>query len=184
MKTATPDKTCSTCGEDKPLTAFPSQKRRGGIYHLPHCRKCWKAHLRAEYKRDRTERLRKRREYLSKNPEKARQWQADNLERNRLKYNATRRDNKNVNTHLSWLRRLKKMGIAEAEYNSRFEQQGGLCLICHKSGEGRFNRLCADHDHRTGKFRGLICNQCNSGLGHFKDNPEFLRAAIAYLEAA
>jgi hypothetical protein len=42
--------------------------------------------------------------------------------------------------------------------------------------------LGVDHDHITGKVRGLLCNDCNLGIGHFKDNIEKLKLAIKYLE--
>jgi hypothetical protein len=71
------------------------------------------------------------------------------------------------------------------------ERQGGVCAICGlpcKSGK----RLSIDHDHSCcpgkgscGKcVRGLLCMNCNNGLGHFKDDPELLGTAIAYLTTA
>ena len=134
----------------------------------------------ASHRASRRERLRQAR---LANPEHFKALQRASYARHRERRCAESRAKVGFNTRMSWLRRLRRMGITEAEYNRRFEQQGGLCLICEKPGEGRFKRLCADHNHKTGKFRGLICNQCNSGLGHFKDNSYFLRAAIAYLEA-
>ena len=57
--------------------------------------------------------------------------------------------------------------------------QGGRCAICGaEQGNRRFH---LDHDHATGRARGLLCHSCNLGLGAFRDNPEWLDAAAAYL---
>ena len=74
------------------------------------------------------------------------------------------------------------------EYNQMLLNQNNLCAICRM----RFNleqnrkemekKACVDHNHQTGKIRGLICNSCNTGLGRFKDNIDLLREAIKYLE--
>lgn len=59
------------------------------------------------------------------------------------------------------------------------------CSICGTTGwTGRHARPHVDHDHVTGKVRGILCNECNIGLGKFKDDPALLRAAIRYLEGA
>ena len=72
-------------------------------------------------------------------------------------------------------------GITLADYNTMFQQQNGFCLICgiHQSEVNK--TFCVDHDHETGEVRGLLCDQCNKGLGHFKDNPSFLEKAADYL---
>jgi len=64
--------------------------------------------------------------------------------------------------------------------------QNNLCLICKKPESGKNNAgdvkpLSVDHCHATGRVRGLLCNQCNAGLGNFKDNLESLRSAVEYL---
>jgi hypothetical protein len=59
------------------------------------------------------------------------------------------------------------------------------CAICRRP-ETRTNRLgvtliALDHDHKTGEVRGLLCHNCNTGIGRFNDDPELLLAAVAYL---
>lgn len=67
------------------------------------------------------------------------------------------------------------------QYNEMLTQQDNKCAIC-----GNVNNLqrlmCVDHDHVTGKIRGLLCNRCNLGLGSFTDDVELLKKAINYLE--
>lgn len=72
----------------------------------------------------------------------------------------------------------KKYGITPELYLSMVEEQKGLCLICKQSSESKLN---VDHDHETGKVRGLLCGPCNNGLGCFKDDINRLNNAIKYL---
>lgn len=73
-------------------------------------------------------------------------------------------------------------GITIEEYDNIFKDQGEGCAICGISkpggGKGRFR---VDHDHITGKIRGLLCDKCNIGLGCFNDKTEILTKAIQYL---
>lgn len=57
------------------------------------------------------------------------------------------------------------------------ELEIGICEICGEDG-----LVDRDHDHKTNLDRGILCRRCNLGLGQFRDNLEFLRAAIRYLE--
>lgn len=77
-------------------------------------------------------------------------------------------------------RRRKMTGWTQEEYDAAYAAQNGCCAICGGDGDGI---LPADHDHATGARRALLCHNCNLGLGNFHDDPERLRAAIAYLEA-
>lgn len=61
------------------------------------------------------------------------------------------------------------------------ENQNWECSICRKKLTGDKNSHW-DHDHKTGKFRAVLCHQCNTGLGMYKDNPDLLRRAALYLE--
>ena len=56
--------------------------------------------------------------------------------------------------------------------------QSGHCAICINKDK---RKLAVDHCHKTGKIRGLLCSNCNQGLGMFKDNLDFLGRARNYL---
>ena len=71
-------------------------------------------------------------------------------------------------------------GLSESEYMSLIKNQNNLCAICGKRDENKV--LCVDHDHKTGEVRGLLCGNCNIGLGNLKDNIQILQSAIAYLQ--
>ena len=74
----------------------------------------------------------------------------------------------------------KRFGITIQDYNWMMEHQNCGCAICGKPSDG-IKALAVDHCHATGQVRGLLCVNCNRGLGHFDDKPELLEAAIAYL---
>lgn len=76
--------------------------------------------------------------------------------------------------------RKKKTGWGRAEYDSAMELQGGLCAICEASCNA--GALCADHDHKTGAKRALLCRRCNAGLGYFKDDQDLCFRAAQYLD--
>lgn len=75
----------------------------------------------------------------------------------------------------------KQYGMTFEDYERMSAQQGGVCAICAGSPSGKRPFLYVDHDHGTGKVRGLLCNSCNAAIGHFKDDAERLRSAIRYL---
>ena len=70
-------------------------------------------------------------------------------------------------------------GISLEVWNSLMESQGGKCAIC--GGVPVQSRLCVDHDHKTGRIRGLLCRKCNAALGLFSDSRELLKKADEYL---
>lgn len=72
---------------------------------------------------------------------------------------------------------LKKKGITAEEFDAIERQQKGKCRAC-----GKKRKLVADHDHKTGLFRGLICAKCNAALGMADDSPATLRRLARYLE--
>ena len=72
-------------------------------------------------------------------------------------------------------------GITVEQYDEMYEAQDGCCAICGNPEQGA-KRFHVDHDHETGEVRALLCHLCNVGIGHFRDDPELLQAAIEYLE--
>lgn len=73
-----------------------------------------------------------------------------------------------------------KYGIPHGTYEAMQEAQSGRCGICHRKPDVP---LGVDHEHTTGRIRGLLCGQCNRGIGIFEDDVRLLKRAIAYLSA-
>lgn len=81
--------------------------------------------------------------------------------------------------------RYRKLGVSRDEYLAVLQGQLGACAICGKNEqpvEGGRRGLHLDHDHVTGKRRGVLCSKCNQLLGWVKDSVEHLELAIAYLK--
>ena len=90
--------------------------------------------------------------------------------------------------------RLHKMHVARVfgvdDYESLLEAQGGVCAICGRPERrmsrvgGVVRRLAVDHDHVTGQVRGLLCHDCNIGIGMFEENTALMAVAIGYLSGS
>jgi hypothetical protein len=82
-------------------------------------------------------------------------------------------------------------GITLAQYDELLIAQGGLCALCKRpqlkacgrTGAKDVERMHVDHDHKSGKIRGLLCALCNRGLGCFSEDPDLLEWAAAYLRS-
>jgi len=109
-----------------------------------------------------------RRRWRSLNRDKANEWRKRRRER----------EPEAVRDYWRRTNRKRYYGLTEAEYQNMLESSGGACGICREPFCGRPS---IDHDHKTGKVRGLLCKQCNFGLGHFRDKISFLNLAADYL---
>lgn len=80
-------------------------------------------------------------------------------------------------------KRKSKYGIESHEYERLYTIQNGLCAICLvRAKDSRGRELNVDHDHTTGKVRGLLCSSCNMGIGMLLDDYQNLMRAAAYLK--
>ncbi|MGS1095849.1 endonuclease VII domain-containing protein [Aquamicrobium terrae] len=123
---------------------------------------------------ERAERNRLRRERYANDPE----------HREKLREQA-RRSRKPAQKRAAHLKR--EFALTPEAFEALLERQGGGCAICHAKVTGlkergrRERSLHVDHCHETGRVRGILCHRCNFGLGHFRDDPELLERAAAYL---
>lgn len=90
--------------------------------------------------------------------------------------------NNKAKKHLNEIKSL--YGISQIEYEKMLKDQNGKCKICHSDSTNhkKQKRFNIDHDHKTGKIRGLLCQKCNIGVGAFKDSCEILGNALKYLK--
>ena len=75
----------------------------------------------------------------------------------------------------------KKYGISSEEYDLILLEQDYRCAICGKEIATNGRRLSVDHSHETGNVRGLLCDDCNKGIGMLGDSVYMLRKAVKYL---
>lgn len=118
-----------------------------------------------------------KKKWYEKHPEKMKQYN-DNRNDKRKEWYVKNKDKIKD-------RQLKSLyGISLEEYMILVEQTGGVCPLCNTEfvlGRKSNKNPVVDHNHKTGKIRGIICGHCNSGLGCFKDNVNILGRAIKYL---
>lgn len=154
-------RTCTKCDEWKEASCFASDRRYEGSLKSQ-CYDCVNERRRAKFANLSEE---------EKEVERAKQreWRNNNLEA------ANERDRK---------RRLPKIyGITNERYDEILEAQGNRCAVCGSDDPGHYGKFVVDHDHETDAVRGLLCDDCNKGLGNFKDSIFNLESAIAYLNA-
>lgn len=150
---------CSRCGERFPLDGFYAAKlnvNRHGRHSW--CKPC----VRADLRRRRSE------------------WTPEQREREAARSRATARS-----------KRLAKYGLTADDYDRLVAAQAGVCAICERperlvqpNRRDGDESLAVDHDHDTGRVRGLLCMTCNTAIGKLGDDPALLRRAADYLERA
>lgn len=82
----------------------------------------------------------------------------------------------------------RNYGIGLVEYKAMFEAQGGLCAVCKRENDvflkksGARKNLSVDHDHSTGKIRGLLCERCNHSLGKLREDFDIIINLAKYVQ--
>jgi hypothetical protein len=149
-------KTCNKCGEEKNINLF---KKNHAI-----CRTCYNIWQKTKY---------------------------------RIKVNTEEGRQKIRNSHLAWRRKnrlhVRKLsrnshlkitfGITPEQYDEMCVKQNFKCAVCREK-DDMGKRLSIDHDHSTGRIRGLLCTKCNLALGNLKDNTESIKRLLVYLTSS
>ena len=78
----------------------------------------------------------------------------------------------------------KRYGITAQQYDEMYAAQSGCCAICGKHQTQLKKSLAVDHDHKTGQVRGLLCFDCNTGIGKLQDDEQLILNAARYIRAA
>ncbi len=162
-------KTCTKCRTNYPATRDYFYRHRGNL--RPECKKCSGKRFR---------------QWCLKNSEKRKEYHR----KYRLKHKKQIQEHNNQYRQQNPDRlRNKAHNLAEGEYQQMLKQQNGVCAICGlietvKTHEGKVRSLSIDHNHITGKIRGLLCNKCNNGIGKLsvdEHGTELLCSAISYI---
>lgn len=148
-----PNKNCRGCGKSHLIDEYEFRISNGKKTRQSRCKKC-----RAEYSKQQAilfpEKIKERsRQYAKKRPDRVKMW--------------------------AMRSRWKRWGHNPDEVEKFIiDHREKGCRIC-----GLLDKLVVDHNHSTGRLRGMLCSECNFGLGKFKDSKELLLKAFKYLES-
>lgn len=160
-------KACTKCGKVKLLSEFYRKKYKGkrktSIYVCSWCKECKLNWQKEHFQKAKPQIQKSRRKFYSKNKKK-------------IAVANAKRNKKN-----GWAYRIKaRYGITAEQYYQMLKNQNGGCWICGRT--PKIRRLHIDHNHKSGKVRGLLCMRCNRGLSWYGDSPIRLHKAAQYLE--
>ena len=164
---------CIKCGVRKNLEEFPPRvDSKDGRRNL--CRVCYRLQYR-NWKKPNQERL---------NAANRRWYYANHERAKELGRKWGRANPKKIMDY----RLRSQFGITYEDYCQMEQRQNSRCACCRQpetvisKQAGRTRRLHVDHDHKTGKVRGLLCTRCNMAIGFLKDDPKRARLVVIYLE--
>lgn len=172
-------KICNNCGKELDLSCF--KNKNGKPYYI--CKECERKYM-LNYRNLRREHINKQHiEYMNK-------YKQDIENKKHLKEYHRDYQRKRLNINESKFRGPNQLEKGQSKYTKnqivkmsrygltpeQFDSLPNKCEVC-----GSVSNLCIDHDHITGKFRGVLCHNCNLALGHLHDNPEIIYKLLNYL---
>jgi len=197
------NKVCTRCKQEKPVEMFCKHKRmKDGLNSW--CKSC--ANEVAKINRENDPELYRERckKYYRTHTERVsaanKKYRAAHTEETKLKNKLYRENHKEEIkeyrcSHVEYHRTKRRechlkhqYNLSQEEYEALVNFQKGVCAICGKEEtavDPRYKtvrKMAVDHDHETGKVRGLLCSRCNKGIGAMEDSPELLLKAVVYLE--
>jgi hypothetical protein len=199
-------KKCSVCKKLRKSSSFHKSSRnndgldywckfckkiRNKIYNSTHKEKIAKR-TKKYYLLHKEETLKQCKKYASEHKKEIKQRQHRWYKRNKKQHSRCNKQyylkHKKRLLKLSRKQRLKSLNLSINDYNLMIQEQNGVCAICKqtetlkKTNGTHARRLSVDHDHKSGKVRGLLCNRCNIILGKIEDNTFLLNTMIKYLQ--
>lgn len=189
------NKICTKCNQDKDLSEFYtytySHKDKNEIRTKTICKKCINEKCKIYYKKHYKEYYESNKDKINKKCQIYNQNNKNNINQTRKKYYLKTKSKILKRQKLYYQNNKLKMRekaikrhykISLEDYNNLLNQQNNRCKICNREFTG-INPMVPniDHDHKTGKVRGILCSKHNIALGGFEDNIEFLKNAINYL---
>lgn len=178
-------KKCTLCSEEKDVNCYGQYKHKmtKQLYYLSRCKKCnnktktenWKKPEYEERRKNKSKRIGGIRKLNREQNDKTYQEYLEMCRTNRLKVKEANPELYNRKQKDSYLK--SKYGITIEDYYQMVDNQNSKCLICKNE-----YPLYVDHNHTTHKVRGLLCSDCNSGIGLLKEDENILLSAIKYIK--
>ena len=186
-------KVCTKCNKRKKLSEFYNSTTdycKDG--HTWYCKDCINKDTGDYQNKHKNQHNETSKMYRKRNKEKIKEYDKkyrethkEELKERRRKYHLKNKIERNKAIR-NWTL-IRDFGITEKDYQTFFKNQNGVCAICGTKesdlgNNGKIKKLAVDHDHKTGKVRGLLCGRCNLMLGRLKDSINLLNCAIKYLQ--
>ena len=175
-------KICSKCKRELPATTEFYHRDKIGKFGLRSwCKECSSISNRSKGSSD------AKKKWRGLNRERIKEWSKQYYLENRERYRE--QEKKYSSSDLAKFRRIRShyyrvYNLLENQVRELMDSQKGCCEICEESliSPDSDKNYSVDHNHMTGEVRGLLCNSCNTAIGHFKENKKNLANAIKYLE--